>query len=300
MKLYAPAYYKDFSCIADRCQHSCCIGWEIDVDADTLAFYEDLEGDYADKIRASIDRTDQPHFSLSAHDRCPHLDKKGLCCIITHYGHEALCDICREHPRFYHQTPRGMEVGLGLSCEQACRIVLQSDDYARMIEIEDLPDESEDDVFDATALRAKVYALLQQPDVSYTEKLQNIYSIFRIAPTLCTDEQWRTLLDALEYLNKSHRALFAPYSSDLTTPPESEPLLMRALAYFIFRHCTQAADAKTFRARLGLALFFERLLCSMIKNGAEPYEAARILSEELEYSEENTLTILLKLIEVLP
>ena len=58
MKLYAPAYYKEFSCIADRCRHSCCIGWEIDVDADTLAFYEDLEGDYADKIRASIDRTD--------------------------------------------------------------------------------------------------------------------------------------------------------------------------------------------------------------------------------------------------
>ena len=300
MKLYAPAYYKEFSCIADRCRHSCCIGWEIDVDADTLAFYEDLEGDYADKIRASIDRTDEPHFSLSAHDRCPHLDKKGLCRIITHYGHEALCDICREHPRFYHQTPQGMEVGLGLSCEQACRIVLQSDDYARMIEIEDLPDESEDDVFDATALRAKVYALLQQPDVSYTEKLQNIYSAFRVAPALCTDEQWRTLLDALEYLNKSHRALFAPYSSDLTTPPESEPLLTRALAYFIFRHCTQAVDAQTFRASLGLALFFERLLCSMIKNGAEPYEAARILSEELEYSEENTLTILLKLIEVLP
>jgi lysine-N-methylase len=37
MKLRAPKYYLDFACIADRCKHSCCIGWEIDVDADTMA-----------------------------------------------------------------------------------------------------------------------------------------------------------------------------------------------------------------------------------------------------------------------
>ena len=35
MKLFAPKYYTEFSCIADRCRHSCCIGWEIDIDADT-------------------------------------------------------------------------------------------------------------------------------------------------------------------------------------------------------------------------------------------------------------------------
>ena len=27
-----PDYYKEFQCIADQCEHSCCIGWEIDVD----------------------------------------------------------------------------------------------------------------------------------------------------------------------------------------------------------------------------------------------------------------------------
>ena len=25
MKLFAPKYYKNFVCIADRCRHSCCI-----------------------------------------------------------------------------------------------------------------------------------------------------------------------------------------------------------------------------------------------------------------------------------
>jgi lysine-N-methylase len=34
MKLIAPDTYPEFCCIADRCRHSCCIGWEIDVDPD--------------------------------------------------------------------------------------------------------------------------------------------------------------------------------------------------------------------------------------------------------------------------
>ena len=42
MKLYAPKYYERFKCIADKCSHSCCIGWEIDVDADTLKKYKSL------------------------------------------------------------------------------------------------------------------------------------------------------------------------------------------------------------------------------------------------------------------
>lgn len=43
MKLYAPEYYKNFKCIADKCEHSCCIGWEIDIDEETLKKYENLE-----------------------------------------------------------------------------------------------------------------------------------------------------------------------------------------------------------------------------------------------------------------
>ena len=32
MQIIVPDYYKEFSCIADHCRHSCCIGWEIDID----------------------------------------------------------------------------------------------------------------------------------------------------------------------------------------------------------------------------------------------------------------------------
>lgn len=42
-----PDYYPLFRCIADRCRHNCCIGWEIDVDGDSLAAYDQIGGEMA-------------------------------------------------------------------------------------------------------------------------------------------------------------------------------------------------------------------------------------------------------------
>lgn len=299
MKLYAPAYYQEFSCIADRCRHSCCIGWEIDVDEDSLSFYEDLEGDYADTIRRSIDRSDVPHFSLGTHDRCPHLDNRGLCRIISNYGHEALCDICREHPRFYHQTPHGMEVGLGLSCEAACRVVLGSDAFAQMVEIEDLEGEPDTEAFDATPLRTRIFALLQDPALPYIARLAQISAEFGVSADKYSDNAWCKMLCELEYLDEQHRALFMLYNTDAEVLPAQKYLLARALAYFVYRHCSDTTDESDFAVSLGLALFLERLLASLIAAGHDALDAARIISEEIEYSEDNTESIRSVFYEVL-
>ena len=104
MKLFAPKYYRDFACIADKCRHSCCVGWEIDIDGETLPKYAALDCDYAENIRASIEQGDVPHFRMEADGRCAHLDDRGLCRIISNIGDCALCEICREHPRFYHTS----------------------------------------------------------------------------------------------------------------------------------------------------------------------------------------------------
>ena len=36
MKLLKPDFYDDFVCIASRCRDTCCAGWEIEVDEETL------------------------------------------------------------------------------------------------------------------------------------------------------------------------------------------------------------------------------------------------------------------------
>ena len=292
MKLYAPKYYKEFHCIADRCRHSCCIGWEIDVNQDALQTYTALTGPYAQTIRESIDMEDTPHFRLTSDERCPHLNPRGLCNIILSCGEDYLCDICREHPRFYNDTPHGREVGLGMACEEACRLILSSDDYADVVEIEQHEGESGGE-WDTIPMRNALYDLLGDRNVPYERRLEHIYASIGVNPSWLEDESWRDLLNSLEYMDESHRVLFLGYTSNLTTPTETETILERALAYFIYRHCTEAADLADFRVRMGFCLFCERLLCSLMvsKTQSDMTVLARILSEEIEYSEDNTAQI---------
>ena len=183
MKLYAPAYYKNFKCIADACEHSCCIGWEIDVDAETLAKYQSLQHGYADAIRESIAWGDAPHFKLCAHDRCPHLDERGLCKIILSVGEEYLSHICREHPRFYNFT-RVAEVGIGMSCPEAARVILSSPHYAQVEEVGEV-DANEDKIeFDGREERARVYELLQGSG-NYSARLATLYRAYVFAQCHC-------------------------------------------------------------------------------------------------------------------
>ena len=82
MKLYAPKYYKRFRCISDKCEHSCCVGWEIDIYKGSMEKYKKLKNSYGPVIMDSISVEGTPHFKLDSCDRCPHLDERGLCKII--------------------------------------------------------------------------------------------------------------------------------------------------------------------------------------------------------------------------
>ncbi len=289
MDVFAPKYYKDFKCIADRCTHSCCVGWEIDIDEKTLKAYQDARGDYFDKIKGSIDYEGAPHFRLSAGERCPHLDGRGLCKIITECGEKFLCDICREHPRFYNRTTRGIEVGIGMACEEAARIILSSDSYAEFITLEESAGEPLIADFDAVREREEIYNILSDESLPYgkrLKKIQNDYGLVRIS-----DADLREVLSSLEYLDEEHRELFSCYTSSAKAAPEYEPYLERALAYFIFRH-TWCKSREEFKEALGFACFMERLFASLIEattcDTEKIFELGRIISEEIEYSEDNT------------
>ena len=288
MKLYAPKYYKSFQCIADRCEHSCCIGWEIDIDGETLERYEHLGKGYGDAVKKSISYDGDPHFKLCGDDRCPHLNEQGLCKIILNLGEGYLCDICREHPRFYNFTDVA-EVGLGMSCPEAARIILASPEYTAMEEVGEVSANGEIE-FNGRIMRDKVYAILGDCSLRYSERLANIYGDYGIS--LGDDEAWLKTLSDLEYLDEGHRNLFMNYSS-VCRPDGVDQYLERFLAYLIYRHCTEAFDAEDFVLRLSFCLFCERLAASLIavRFASSLCEVAALMSsisEELEYSEENT------------
>lgn len=292
MKLYAPEYYKKFKCIADRCPHSCCVGWEIDIDTVTLKKYKSLTAGYGAVIADSISTEDTPHFKLCDGDRCPHLDERGLCRIILGVGEDYLCDICREHPRFYNFTSVA-EVGVGMSCPEAARIILSSPDYAVFEEIGNVSAEADDVEFDGRAERDKIYALLRNASADYTARLGAIYRQYSIDAG--NDAAWLEIIDSLEYLDEKHQKLFMNYSSR-RRPDGADQYSERFLAYFVYRHVTEALDAEDFQARLAFCLFCERLFASLIcHTGADSLQdvadLAVIISEEIEYSDENTLAL---------
>ena len=152
-----------------------------------------------------------------------------------------------------------------------------------MIEIGE--DGEENDIsFDSVAERERIFGILSDRSVSYGERLKNIAKKYDLTLSYI---EWRDIINDLEYLDESHRELFSGYSPKTETPDELEPELERALAYFIYRHASAAENEDEFRAALGFSLFCERLLAS-IASKETILDCARILSEEIEYSEDNT------------
>ena len=120
-----PDFYEEFCCKADKCQHTCCAGWEIDIDAATAARYQQLAGPVGEAIRQNIVEVDGTwQFRLGPGDRCPFLRGDGLCELIRRADESVLCDICANHPRFFVRLGDYELAGVGLSCEKSCELLL--------------------------------------------------------------------------------------------------------------------------------------------------------------------------------
>ena len=63
--------------------------------------------------------------------------------------------------------------------------------------------------------------------------------------------------------------------------------LTRILAYYVYRHCSEADDLNEFIVSISFAIFCTGLVSTLAdKNNI--YDIARIVSEEIEYSQDNT------------
>jgi lysine-N-methylase len=122
-----PSYFKKFVCIADKCPDTCCAGWQIVVDPESLNRYNSLEGDYAQKIRSLITvDNDGDSVFIPKNNRCPFLLENGLCEMYCKLNHDALCRTCRQFPRHITYFGARLETGISLSCPEAARIIMES------------------------------------------------------------------------------------------------------------------------------------------------------------------------------
>lgn len=136
MKISVPEYFTKFKCRADKCRDNCCIGWEIDVDECTLARYKALDGEEGNRIRSTLNMGDPVTFKLLERERCANLDSSGLCKIISNLGEDYLCQICRDHPRYFNWVVDSYEGGIGIACEEAAELVLTAENITKAVAVE--------------------------------------------------------------------------------------------------------------------------------------------------------------------
>ncbi len=316
-------YTKNFKCAADKCRDSCCIGWEISVDAKTLAKYKKMKGELGKDIRESLSA--EGCFMLGEDMRCPHLLGNGLCRIILKAGDTALCDICREHPRFYNYYGNLCEWGVGLACESAARLILSAKDPITFEE-EERDGEAEDcdeALFSLLFLEREkmlAFALDEKHDLSeklfllevWAKKLQNfvdnaeickekfVFSVEteEIQPFFSEERftEYKKIILSLEPFSELWAArcegVFKPMNAG-----ENGAFFSRLLAYFLFRYFLSSAMEGDCTAGVGLSLFsvaWIYALCEIEGRVAldTVAEAAKDFSKEVEYSEDNRDAVL--------
>ena len=285
-----PDYYPLFHCIADRCRHNCCIGWEIDVDGDSLAAYDQIGGEMGERLHKCIDRSgEMPHFLLGEQERCPFLNGKNLCDLILYGGEGMLCQICTDHPRYRSFFSERTEIGVGLCCEEAARLILTRPEKTMLVTTgEGELDEEETALL---TLRDHLFAIAQNreepivPDVPLAQWAEFYLSLERM------DEVWTGILEALrEHADELPLDDFAAHMKGRET--EYEQLLI----YFLYRHVSTALDDGDVSSKAAFAVLSVRLLFSLgalhlLLHGEftveDQIELCRLYSAEVEYSDDN-------------
>ena len=175
MRFRVPGYYKQFTCIADRCIDNCCFGgWQIDIDKETIDFYDTVQGDFGDRLKKYVDK-EAGCFNLN-NGQCPFLLKNNLCEIYKELGPEHMGLVCTQFPRFTEYYGNIKETGIGMACEEAARIIL-NDSTPFILEETDIDEEEIWGEYDSSLgqslfiLRDKIMSMLDDTSLSLSDKL---------------------------------------------------------------------------------------------------------------------------------
>lgn len=287
MNFVYPDYYDNFKCIAGKCLHNCCIGWEIDVDEDTFESYVKKNDIFSQKLMKNIKMNDSVRYiELDENERCPFLNKDNLCEIIINYSESELCEICSLHPRYRNFFSNTVETGLGMCCEEAAKIILGCPDKVKMMGQYDV-NEKENNFLDK---RNSVLKKAQDRKIEFKKRMEifkqsfdadfkfDEYKIYKNLERL--DKKWDERLEKLK-----SKIPFGTCGFDIA--------FEQMFCYFFLRH--------SFEMGIENAVRFSMLSCKVIgkifsnlpgNSFDELVETARMYSCEIEYSDENIDKIL--------
>lgn len=287
-----PDFAPDFFCKANLCQHSCCRGWEIDIDAAAAEWYQLLDGKIGAELRKNIVQAEDGTYSfrLTKDERCPFLRRDGLCRLILELGEDALCEICTMHPRFFVLCGDVELAGFGLACEKTVELLLAEKEpltfyregneqekitFAELVSQLGLRERNEED--------ESVPSFSFQPKFD-AEKIRQLLLLMQKTEPI--DEVWTEhihfLLQEKERAEKCWRKYAELYDA---------AAFERIFQYIAYRQLGQAEDYGInaicrYARKNTMYIFLEAAVTGNLP------EAVRRWSEQIEYSEENTAFLL--------
>ena len=185
MKIVKPTFYKNFKCIAGDCPDSCCQGWEVDADSDSLEYYKALDNSLEIKKRIdsvlSKDEFDNTIFTLAPKKRCPFLNDENLCDMHIAIGGEHTPYTCRTFPRFIYDFGATREIGISFSCPVASDMMYNTESFDFETDINsDLPTLNDIDAEKYFLLykgRAEAYKIAKDKNKSIRERLNDLLDL---------------------------------------------------------------------------------------------------------------------------
>lgn len=146
MKYTIPHYFEQFRCTAAECVDTCCAGWAIMIDEESLEKYKNTEGPLGNRLHNSINWEEQSFCQYEK--RCAFLNEDNLCDLHIEGGENMLCETCRNYPRHMEEFEGLREGSLALSCIEAAKIILGCKEPVQFLTMEDDIEDAEDEDFD--------------------------------------------------------------------------------------------------------------------------------------------------------
>lgn len=170
-----PDYYKEFHCIADKCEDTRCAGWQIVIDDKALAKYKRVRGKFAWRMLRSVNWSEGT-FCQDKEKRCAFLNDANLCDLYINQGEGSLCKTCRLYPRHIEEFEGLREITLSISCPEVARILMERETPVTFLSYETEGEEEYEDFdpfffFILEDARAEMIRILQNRELSLAERV---------------------------------------------------------------------------------------------------------------------------------
>ena len=296
MKEYLLNYYPLFKCIGGACKHTCCAGWGMYIDNNTLESYKNDTSSFSKTLKKGVDFKRGKFKDKKG--RCAFLNDNGLCDIILNLGESHLCQICSDHPRFKSYYETHIETGLGFCCEEATKIILS---YPNKIEPILVSDDGNSETLSfiqnqVLLFKEKALSIIQNRNQDITERIYSLLSLIGVDNNLDFKKGLKRFI-SLERLNKSWgNRLKSLTNTNLTFETDNALSLYceQFLVNSLYRHLSSAEDITYAHAITLASLFSWVIIKSVYQNentGDNSFylicDIVREFSSNVEYSESN-------------